>query len=376
MVGPRIPFTPHSASINRIRVMDLPGLNLDDCIRGKQAYNLLSAPAIVKYALAYADDLDLPSHLLSGDPRRLELRRDIPLYLSNSLASTNQKVRVTAHEIASQLGRNLGFLIITLHRGDEVNRCARKDWDDKDWEDWRHIRNIRIGGGIVSGNLGDAIITTAQQVLKESGYSEVLTIQKSHHQRSMSLLGASRYFSHNVNKGLCLDFGQTSVKAAVVHISQDVIYKLSSFPIKNVRWRWHNDPEAKNDIDPGEVVDFVTEHIYAIWTAAVDTHTKPHHEIMISIAAYVEGEKLLGNGLYAQMSLISRDVSTLLTQEIKRKYQIETYIKLIHDGTAAGAIHAGEMATAVLVFGTAIGVGFAPKSSSELLTIHPDIYDI
>ena len=71
------------------------------------------------------------------------------------------------------------------------------------------------------------------------------------------------------------------------------------------------------------------------------------------------------------MSLLSDDVRVLLEKELWERASINAKIHMIHDGTAAAALHAGEINTAVLVLGTAIGVGFAPQSADQLRGISP-----
>ena len=373
---PKIPFTPQNASINRVRIVDLPGIEVDDIVAGEQAYNLLSAPAVVKYSLAKANQLKLPQRYLTGNPNRLELRRELPRYIDTCLTSTHTTVRDAATKIATLLGRNLGFLLLTLHRGDAINQQARSDWTSLEWDQWREIQNIYIGGGLVSGHLGDQMIDTASALISTNGFADCLYVKKSHYLRTMAITGASRYLPSHTHHALCLDIGQTSTKAAVVHLDKGVIKGISWLPTQDVVWNWRNDTEAQNEIDPHEVVDFVTRELIRIWHSAYAVGIKLDQDIMVSIAAYVQGGRLLGNGIYARMSLLGKDVRKLLEDRLRYSAGINTKVHIVHDGTAAAAIHAGETNTAVLVLGTAIGVGFAPVSASLLRPISTDLQQI
>ncbi len=124
MGSPRIPFTPQNASVNRVRIVDLPGIAVDKEVAGEQAYHLLSAPAVVRYALKRADDLALPAEYRTGDPDSFELRRDCPQFVDTCLHNANSSVRKAAEDIARRLGRNLGYILLTLHRGDLENRLS------------------------------------------------------------------------------------------------------------------------------------------------------------------------------------------------------------------------------------------------------------
>jgi hypothetical protein len=370
---PKIPFTPQTASINRIRIVDLPGIHVDDSVIGEQAYNLLSAPAIVHYMLSHARDLNLPSGYMEGDPNRSELRRDLPLLLDQYLTSSDPVVRNCAEKIAERLGRNLGYLLLTLHRGDIVNRLVRPDWTTQEWDQWHNIRNIIIGGGLASGHLGDRLLAAAQSIITRNRYMNLIHINKSAYPRTMTVVGASRYFPIAAKNALCLDFGQTSVKAATVKLQQGSIKSMSWLPTHFVSWHWRNDTEARNEIQPQEVLNFVVDETTSRWQQASETGIPLDSDIIMSIAAYVRDEKLLGNGIYARMSLLTEDVQAMMQKHVWDQGNIKVRIHFIHDGTAAAAVYAGSQKTAVLVFGTAIGVGFAPESAACLRSIGADV---
>jgi hypothetical protein len=46
---------------------------------------------------------------------------------------------------------------------------------------------------------------------------------------------------------------------------------------------------------------------------------------------------------------------------------------LVHDGTAAAALHAGTAEGAVLVIGTALGVGFTLPTETGLRAVSPEL---
>ena len=87
---------------------------------------------------------------------------------------------------------------------------------------------------------------------------------------------------------------------------------------------------------------------------------------MLCIAAYVREGKLLGNGIYARMSLLGEDIRILLAEALAKQGIPAVCLHLIHDGTAAAAVHAGEADCAVWVIGTAIGVGFPEADDKHL----------
>ncbi|MDF1515190.1 MAG: hypothetical protein P1S60_15380 [Anaerolineae bacterium] len=61
--------------------------------------------------------IKIPLKYRSGDLDRLELRKELPLFLASRLHDTNPDLRQAVHTIAERLGRNLAFILLTLHRG-------------------------------------------------------------------------------------------------------------------------------------------------------------------------------------------------------------------------------------------------------------------
>jgi hypothetical protein len=103
----------------------------------------------------------------------------------------------------------------------------------------------------------------------------------------------------------------------------------------------------------------------------VEDHV-PATDIMISIAAYVQGGRLLGNGIYAQMHFLADDIRPVLARAVFDRTGQPVRIHLIHDGTAAAAVHAGERNSAVIIVGTALGVGFPPAETNDLRPLRLD----
>jgi hypothetical protein len=282
------------------------------------------------------------------------------------------------------LGRNLAAILLTLHRGDRVNRDARPDWSDEAWARWRDIRHIWLGGGIVSGDLGDRLIEEARSALEEFGYGGCFEIAKSRHPQNVALIGASRYVPNRKQDALdqvnlCFDLGQTSIKRAIVHSHRGELTQLDWLPSAPVPWRWRNSPDAARDIDAGEVLDLVSRSVAEGYRQAMSRleASGPStrlltRDVAMSIAAYVRGGALLGNGIYAQMSQLGEDVRSLIAAGVAEMVGWRPAPRVIHDGTAAAALHAGTRNGAVIVIGTALGVGFPPATGQGLRWISSD----
>jgi hypothetical protein len=371
--------TPPAASINRIRLVDLPGVQMDEAVRGQQAYHLLSGPALIRYAQAAGADLALPAALQMGDPTAPHVRRELPRLVDVHLRHPDPTVRRAARSIARRLGRNLGYILLALQRGDPATRAARPDWPPEAWATWVTIRRVWLGGGIVSGELGAALIDHANALLTavaEPAQPPPLTIQRTPRPTDMAILGAGRALTARSARrwhALVLDLGQTSAKRAVATVTEGVITRLTWLPTVPVSWRWRNDPAAGEGIDGRAVRDFVARTLVEGWAAAEGLGLTPEPEVAISIAAYTQGKKLLGNGIYARIHRLGGDAHALIGEQVVALCGTKPTLHIIHDGTAAAALHAGEPHSAVIVVGTALGAGFPPASERGLRRIAPEI---
>ena len=85
------PLDPHrltpSASINRVHIVNLPGLNPDTEVKGRTGYQLVSAAALSHMIRQYAPDLQLDP---SADDGTLHQALD------SSFTSSSQAVRAAA----------------------------------------------------------------------------------------------------------------------------------------------------------------------------------------------------------------------------------------------------------------------------------------
>lgn len=374
-----IPFTPSHVSINRVEIVDLPGLPVDSAVRGRRAYDLFSSRAVIHYAWEQAEALALPAgYLQDGGQTRVAL----PRFVSDCLQSPDAKIQDAAQEIARRLGRNLGYILLTLHRGDRINREARSDWTPADWERWGAIQQIWLGGGVLSGRMGERIIQHARELLDELGFQDLFRVDLTPHRKAMTLLGAGRYLPIQSGDALCLDCGQTLIKRAILHFQEGILGGLRFLNPLTVDWTWLGVPGTGNSgrqetLTPGEwgqrVLSVVSDAIVQTMEENETQGVKYSPDVMLSIAAYVKDGCLLGNGLYAQMSTLAKDVRPLIEGAIYQQTGQAMRVHLIHDGTAASALHAGESNTAVLIVGTAIGVGFPPAGTTHLCPLAPQI---
>ncbi len=267
------------------------------------------------------------------------------------------------------MGRNLGHVLLALHRGDQVNRDARADWTAADWERWAAIRHVVLAGGLTSGQLGATILDAARGWLESAGYGGAITVDLSPYGSDAPLLGAARYLPPDAGRVLCCDFGHTSVKRALLTVRGDAIVAHEDLPPVPVIGDWHLHPDPDLVAAGRQYAAFVVDALCDAHGRASASGVVLGHDMMLCMAAYVDGGRLLGNGTYATMSRLAPDVRPYLAEAVAQRTGMRYRIRLIHDGTAAAATLAGEPQAAVIALGTALGVGFAPATAEGLRTI-------
>jgi hypothetical protein len=115
------------------------------------------------------------------------------------------------------------------------------------------------------------------------------------------------------------------------------------------------------------LIDAMAAVIADTWQEASVSGIGPGRVIPVCVAAYVrDGNPMLAQGgVYTQTNLVTQNLEAELGMRASAALNAPVRIRLLHDGTAAAAAHAGEQNTAVITVGTALGTGF-PGSSAGL----------
>jgi hypothetical protein len=343
-------------SLNRARAIDLPGVALDDGARGKTGYELLSARAL---AGAIRDQIEA----LALDPALDDEARRRAFDACFSSASAG--ARAAAEQIARRMGRNLGALLLALRRGDPASRSARADWDDSYWDHWATIRQAILGGGLPSGELGPRFCRYALEVCAEAGDDDV-AIWLSPYGRELPLVGAARLAPADAPRALVFDFGQSAVKRGLAHYEDGALRALQMLPA----WETYWDEAEWATGDPDRLAERLLNWMVEVILDARATVPRapgrvPPTPVLASIAAYVrDGQPFLTqNGLYYELTRITDNAARTLADRLRARTGAASDVRLIHDGTAAAAGHAGEPDSAVITIGTALGIGFPPPAT-------------
>ncbi|MGB8645197.1 MAG: hypothetical protein WCF84_08160 [Anaerolineae bacterium] len=211
-------------SLNRARIVALPGVQVADDILGQNGYQLLSSETLRREIVAVADALHL-------DPAAPDLIR------SFDGCFDDPPTRPAALRIAGSYGRRLGYLLLMLHHGDAENRAGRPEWSGAHWKFWADVEHIYVGGGMLAGRLGQHAVAVAREVL--AAYGAALDLQLSLYGVHLPLVGLARSAPAGLGHMLLLDFGQTSVKHGEATYIDDAVARLDV---------WQNAPTVCSDL--------------------------------------------------------------------------------------------------------------------------------
>jgi hypothetical protein len=345
-------------SLNRVQIIRLPGLDPD--IAGKTGYQLVSSAALAALLRDHAAALRLDAAL---DDHPLNLAFDACLEAASPVFDT-------ARQVARQFGRRLGFVLLALRRGDEAQRAVRSEWTAAHWDHWAGIRQVILGGGVVSGRLGPLMVDHAFEVLRDAGLAD-MTLRLSPYQAALPLVGMARRAPAEVETALVFDFGGTRIKRGLAHYRAGDLVRLD---------RLADRPSitpamaALDDRDLWAAALF--DHMLAvILDSRAQAGSAGSLPVLASLSAYMRDNHPLQTqrGLYTELARLTENVGRTLAERLSASTGQIVTVALEHDGTAAALAHAGSPRTAVIPIGTALGIGFAPEAAGlrgvKLLTL-------
>jgi hypothetical protein len=340
------PLTP-DASINRFVLRDIPGVKIDEEVRGRTAFELVGTPTVFEMIRANAAALRIPPAAVA------EQNTDAFIRLDAAFDSGNEKVRRTARDIARRFGRNLGYVLLALRHPDAV-REHPAPWEPWMNEHWLKLPRLWLGGGLIRGHLGKWAIPYIRGVFTEAGITPP-DLMRDPYGASLPLIGAACCVPKTAVSAAVLDFGRTGVKRGAASYSKGALHGMHLLPTTPTRW-----DEAEDANNPDDLRRFQYEFMIP---AIADTFTEARPEsrlIPISIAAYVDsrGEPYARQANpYAGLRGFEGTLQETLAREVSRRVGRDVKVMLIHDGTAAATAHPGDT---VMALGTAIGIGYWP----------------
>jgi hypothetical protein len=346
------PF-PVSPSMNQVRIVDLPGLAVPEWVKGKRSFDLLSSFALGQRVQDVASQLQLDPN----DPQLLE-------QFDACLTAVSPHIQMTAQTIAQDFGRSLAYLLLTLKRRDAVNQLARPDWQPHHWAFWQQIQTVWLGGGLLSGNLGQTAVSLARDLIQQAGFLE-FQLHLAPNGRLLPLLGVARTASPGAAAMLLFDFGQTAVKRGIALYRDSQLIRLELLP--SLPSPCQNARHASQDrVELAQFAAWLLDVLWEAWRETTVAYPNLSSTIAVSLACYL----LAGQprpedvGCYGRLQHLTPNLNQFLNDGFSQRLGQSATVNLWHDGAAAGLSQAGAKQTAVLTFGTAIGVGFPPLDGS------------
>jgi hypothetical protein len=163
---------------------------------------------------------------------------------------------------------------------------------------------------------------------------------------------------------LLFDFGGTAVKRAIVAYTDNQLAQWQHLPALPSPC----EPAHHLHRTPPEVAafaDHVLTMIEQTWRAAerplrLRSVQALAPTIAVSLACYLQDGQPLPSemGCYGRLQLLSHNLQTWLADQLSQRLGQPIHLHLYHDGTAAALAYAGREETAVIMLGTAVGVGF------------------
>jgi hypothetical protein len=318
-----------AASLNRVRFTALAGLPIPARMIDWAAYALLSAKALADLTARHGD----------------------------------------ANAAARSFGERLGWLLVTLRLGDPASRAARPDWDESYWRHWAGVRTVYLGGGIVSGEIGQGIAEQAARVLAEAGMADC-RVEVAPWPEHLPVIGAARSLADassaaGTSSAAVFDFGHSFVKRAIAQYEDGALAAVRLAPRLPAAL-----PKlaAGADLTPEQTLQIGEQLVTTMaetWRAARVADPEVSSTIVASVASYLrDGQPLARQGgAYSYLLGLSDNLANWLGARLTFTLGRHMRVRLLHDGTAAAAAVASQPSTAVIMLGTALGVGFPPEAA-------------
>ncbi|HQF70218.1 MAG TPA: hypothetical protein PLH39_02935 [Promineifilum sp.] len=339
-------FTADAAarSLNRARLVELPGVTGAAELLGRSASELLSAAAVTALVRAAAD--------------RLALDPDDPALLrAFDAAFDAPPTRPAALAVAEAVGRRLGALLLMLWRGDAANRAARPEWDEAHWAFWRAVERVVVGGGLLAGRLGEATVPAAGAFLAAAGCP--IAVERSPYGNAIAIAGLARHAPAGAERMLLFDFGHTAVKCGLATYRQGALAGLERRPSL---------PPPCEDGWPAHAGaawarprwERMAAAITAAWAAEVVPGQGERVAVGLCLASHLHDGHPIGRdrGCYTALGELAPHLATFLRDDLRARLGLFRALAVLHDGLAAASTRAGEPHTVVLTLGTAIGAGY------------------
>ncbi|MEO8611807.1 MAG: hypothetical protein ABI690_28165 [Chloroflexota bacterium] len=178
------------------------------------------------------------------------------------------------------------------------------------------------------------------------------------HGDSLPLIGAARSISPEAEYALVFDFGGSFVKRAYARYMDGILAELQCLPSLPTQFATEG--------QPSDLFNFMVSTIAQTDLEMSAKGLLLSHQVPVSLAAYIDpnGQPYeRQGGAYAALRTLSPNVQDTLSASLAARIGSPINIQFLHDGSAAACTYAGIPNAAVIMFGTALGIGFPPPDS-------------
>jgi hypothetical protein len=338
------------ASLNRSKILALPGVEVPGEWVGKSGFEVASAKALSRLIRERADALELTHAELTLPDR------DLPPCLNLRLGSASTGVARAANEIAREFISGVGYLVLSLTRSYSTGLAIEDEWEREYRKHWGTIRTIVFGGGLLSGRLGARFTERLSDFWAAQKFPP-MKFAVAPSSNLLALIGAGRSVEDGDKAVLAFDFGGSFVKRALFSPYMTILRPLATPAVKDEC----NEDELRA---VGQMLfDFMAGTIGMTWLKECDAGGRTISRVIpVSVASYMyRGQPIeRQGGPYSMLNRVSADVSKAMSQAVSARVGTDVEIRLMHDGTAAAMGFAGLANAAVITLGSALGVGFPP----------------
>ena len=340
-------FFPPLPSLNRVKLLDLPGIPVDESVRGWSGYELVGRPALEKLIAARAADM------------ALDLTRPLLPQLHDCFENGTALQRHNANEIARTFGRRLAWLLLVVKRADPVNFPGRPDWEPRHWAYFAAREQVFLGGGLLAGRVGEAIAAETMAIV--AAHTAALAVTRVRHPTALPMLGLARCAPAGQRQILLFDFGQSSLKRAVAHYDDDGRFsELTLLPRQELNLLGH-------DLAPAELLALMVERLAESWHESQALGYAPAPVGGIALAAHLLAGGEIGPGQtsgYGRLRELGRYLPVILAEVVGERLGRPVSFFCLNDAAAAASFYAGQPATLALALGTGIGTGLVPLTGA------------
>lgn len=322
------------ASVNRVVVAGLPGV--PDRLAGRQAHAILSAEAVA--AAAGDQGIAVARHAIADD-------------LGVALQSADLGRRRAARAVAAELGLRLACLLATLRDSGTARAQGWSAWRRAYLGHWAAVDEVHLAGGLLAGGVGPAVTDEANAVLDRLGFQTRATSMP--WPAWAALVGAARRQAVEAGDVLAVDLGGSRAKAGLVRVLPGGAAELTALVALRVPFDPRDQPSrAALEELLAAVLDSAARGTRSLRASV--------RAVAFSVACYLDREgRCASRGSYANLPDLVGDP---WRGRLEARFGRPVPVGVVHDGTAAAASvpAAGGTPGAVLVMGSALGVGFPP----------------